>query len=220
MRAKIARIFAAAIFAGLASAAGATIVVDNGLPNQSGGSDLNSFLGADDFTLGASTLLNLVRFWSVQGDATDYAGSIEWSIRQDSSGAPGAVSASGSATPTGVATGNTTFGLPEFRYEFGIGVTLAAGNYWLVLHNGPNNAQPSTTFYWAWSSDASNSNSNSQNFDLANPAQGWTGNFAELAFQLEARSVNPAPEPASIVLVGVGMAAMIARRRYQARRAG
>ena len=85
-----ARIVTIALFAGFASTAGAAIVVNNGLPNQSGGSDLNGFLEADDFTLGATTSLNLVRFWTLQGDASDYAGSIEWSIRQ-STGGPNAV---------------------------------------------------------------------------------------------------------------------------------
>src|ERR1700675_1782721 len=90
LRTITARIIATALFAGLASSAGASVVVNNGLPNQSGGSDMNEFLEADDFTLGAaSTSLNLVRFWSLQVDASDYAGSIEWSIRQDATGVPG-----------------------------------------------------------------------------------------------------------------------------------
>jgi hypothetical protein len=206
------------LFAGLASSAGAGIVVNNGLPNQSGGSDMNEFLEADDFTLGAaSTSLNLVRFWSLQSAASDYAGSIEWSIRQDAAGTPGAVSDAGSATPTGVATGNTAFGFNEFRYEFAIPSILAAGTYWLVLHNGPSSSQLGTDFYWEWSNgDAGNS----QSFDLpTNPPQGWTGNFAELAFQLEGPGGQRVPEPATIILVGAGLAAMMMRRRYQVRRA-
>lgn len=210
-----ARIIAAALFAGLATSAGAGIVVDNGLPNQSGGSELNEFLEADDFTLGAaSTSLNLIRFWSLQSDASDYAGSIEWSIRQDAAGVPGAISASGSATPTGVDTLNSAFGLEEFRYEFAINATLAAGNYWLVLHNGPNASQPTTSFYWEWSQDTGNS----QNFDLPVPTQGWTGNFSELAFQLEDKSTS-VPEPATILLIGAGLAALVTRRRHQVIRA-
>jgi PEP-CTERM motif len=215
LRTITARIIATALFAGLASSAGASVVVNNGLPNQSGGSDMNEFLEADDFTLGAaSTSLNLVRFWSLQSATSDYAGSIEWSIRQDAAGTPGAVSDSGSATPTGVATGNTAFGFNEFRYEFAISTTLVAGNYWLALHNGPNSSQPTTSFYWEWSQDTGDS----QSFDLPFPAQGWTGNFSELAFQLEAQD-RSVPEPATIFLIGSGLAAMMTRRRCQVIRA-
>lgn len=216
MRSTSALIIAAAFCAGLAGNACASVVVNNGPPNQTGGSDANSFLEADNFTLAAaSTNLNLVRFWALQSIAADYTGSISWSINQNSGGSPGASVASGSANPLGVATGVAALGFFEFSYQFAINATLAAGNYWLVLHNGPNNAQPGGDFYWEWSSDQGNS----MNFDLTSSPSSWTSNLAELAFQLEARDPQGVPEPATLALVVAGLAAATVRGRRAAGRA-
>lgn len=210
MRSTTALIVAATLCAGLAGHAGASVVVNNGLPNGSGGSDANSFLEADNFTLGAaSTTLNLVRLWSLQSSAADYTGSISWSINQDAAGSPGAAAASGSAAAVGVATGNAALGFFEFSYQFAINATLAAGNYWLVLHNGPNNATPSGDFYWEWSSDTGNSRS----FDLTTSPSSWASNLSELAFQLEAKDPVTVPEPTTLALVAAGLAAASVRKR-------
>jgi hypothetical protein len=180
-------------------------VIGNGPPNQTGGSDLNSFLEADNFTLGSATNIVLVQYWTLQDDLTDYAGTTDWGFYQDAVGIPGTLVASGNTVATGAATGNTTFGLNEFEYTFAVNVPLLAGNYWLALHNGPSSTLPSTTYYWAWSADSGNS----QSLDLsASPA--WVGNSSELAFQLS----SPVPEPASIGLCGGALlAAWLARRR-------
>ena len=61
-------------------------VIGNGPPNQTGGSDLNSFIEADNFSIGTWTITQ-VRFWSLQNDVTDYAGSIDWGLYSDASGA-------------------------------------------------------------------------------------------------------------------------------------
>jgi hypothetical protein len=202
---------ALALLAGLAGTASATpIIFNNGLPNQTGGSDMNAFLEADNFSLGSPANLTLIRFWSLQGSAGDYAGSIEWSILSDAGGTPGAIAASGTATPTGVATGNSALGLLEFRYDFAASASLGTSPYWLVLHNGPSSSQPATSFYWTFSNDQAG---DSQSFDLTSGGS-WIGNNAELAFQLEGEPVqtNPVPEPASLLLTGAGIARLLWRR--------
>ena len=92
-------------------------------------------------------------------------------------------------------------GLNEFSYTFGVNVSLAAGNYWLVLHNGPSSAIPNTNFYWAWSASAGDSQSEFVG------VPGWSGNLSELAFQLTTNQPNATPEPASMSLVGCGLLA-------------
>jgi hypothetical protein len=114
---------------------------------------------------------------------------------------------------TGTATGNTTFGLNEFSYQFVVSFTLSPGTYWLVLHNGPTNTIPSTNFYWAWESGVSG---NSQSQDLSVPSP-WVANDAALAFQLTS-DLTAVPEPASMCMVGSGLlAAWLARRKLSAR---
>jgi hypothetical protein len=183
-------------------------IIGNGPPNQSGGSDLNAFLEADDFVIAAITAhISQIRFWALESSPADFAGSVDWAFYSDLAGFPNATVVSGNASATGTATGNTTFGLNEFSYTFGVNASLAPGTYWLVLHNGPSNTMPATNFYWAWSNgDAGNSAS----LDLsAGPP--WAGNSAELAFELTAASV---PEPASMSLVAGGtLAAWLLRRR-------
>lgn len=178
-------------------------IVYSAPPNQSGGSDLNGFLEADDFTLGAPVTLTQIKFWSFQGSAGDYAGSIAWSINTNAAGVPGASVFAGSATPVGVATGNSAFGFNEFSYSFPIVAALAPGTYWVVLHNGPTNAIPGGDFVWGWSNGNSG---NSQSQDLAVPGSPWIGNFAELALQLNDASV--VPEPTSMLLLGAGLLAL------------
>jgi hypothetical protein len=183
-------------------------VIGNGPPNQSGGSDLNSFLEADKFSLANILTISKIAFWTLQGTPADYAGTTFWGIYNDVAGSPGTAIASGNPALIGTPTGNTTFGLSEFSYQVTVNVTLAVGTYWLVLHNGPANTIPATNYYWAWAADAGNSKSR----DIALlPAAAWVGNSSALAFQLDT------PEPASISLMGSGLlVAWLARRNHKA----
>jgi PEP-CTERM motif len=193
----------------LAGTAEATILF-SAPPNQSGGSDLNAFLEGDSFVLAAPSIILQVEFWSLQADASDYSGSIYWEIDSNNSGVPGTAIDSGTPTPTGTPTGNTALGLNEFVYQWNVNTILAPGTYWLVLHNGPTNTIPSTTFYWEWSADTGNS----QSQDLS-VAPAWAANDAALAFELDGIVT---PEPASICLMGSGLlAAWLARRKLGAR---
>jgi hypothetical protein len=175
-------------------------VVYSALPNQSGGSDANGFLEADDITLASPTRLGLITFWTFQTSPADYTGSIAWSIRSDAAGMPGTITTSGIATPLGAPTGHSAFGLNEFVYSFSIDFTVNPGTYWIVLHNGPNTAIPPTDFFWEWS-NGNAGNSMSQDLSLAN--QPWLGNFAELALQ-----VQDIPEPGSLFFSVTGLLAV------------
>src|ERR1700675_1055828 len=94
--------------------AGPSPSIGNGPPNQTGGSDLNAFQEADNFTLASAMHVSQVTFWSLQANASDYAGSTDWSFNTDAAGAPGTILFSGNSVAVGVATGNSTFGLAEF----------------------------------------------------------------------------------------------------------
>jgi hypothetical protein len=180
----------------------------NAPPDQLGASDMNAFAEADDFVVPIALTLTGIRFWTAQGSAADYAGSTFTALLNDNAGVPGSTIASGTHVLTGVATGNTLFGLNEFQYQFNVNVVLNPGTYWLVLHNGPLNTIPATDFFWEWSSDSGNSESR----DLSAPAQPWLSNDAELAFELQG-TLLPTPEPASVLLIGAGLLGVWAMRR-------
>ena len=203
---KIAVVTVAALLSlsGLAQAS----IIGNGPPNQTGGSDLNAFIEGDDFVVGTpSAQITQIKFWALRATPADFTGTIDWAFYSDSAGFPGSSVALGNAAATGVATGNTTLGLDEFAYTLNVSATLGTGTYWLVLHNGPSNAIPDGSFYWAWTSDSGNSASS---FVLSSPA--WAGNSAELAFEL----TDSAPEPMSMSLVGGGLLAAWLFRRKKA----
>ena len=184
----------------------ADIQVYSALPNQSGGSDANNFVEADDFTLSVPLTLTRITFWALQSSAADYSGSIAWSINANTAaGVPGASLFSGSAAPTPTPTGNSAFGLIEFLYSFPIAVPLNAGTYWVALHNGPTGLLPPTDFFWEWS-DGNAGTSMSRDLSFANAP--WEGNFAELALQ-----VNAVPEPGSVLLLGTALFALASLRK-------
>ena len=174
-------------------------------PNLSGGTDMNGNLVADSFTLASSATITQIQFWALQDNLASYTGSIFWSINTNSGGLPGSAILSGTASAVAASTGSSAFGLNEFIYSFNTNGTLAAGTYWLELHNGPTNAIPGTNMFW----ENSNANSgNSQTKDLSLPAQPFVANFTSLAFALST------PEPGSMVLMATGLlGAVLLRRR-------
>lgn len=198
--------------AALAAAPALAAVIGNGGPDLTGATDLNANLGADDFSLASASTISLIRFWTAQGSAADYAGSMEWSILADSAGAPGATVQSGSFVSTQTAIGLDIFGLPVFRHEATVDIALASGNYWLALHNGPSASPLPTEFYWAFQ-DGVNFGS-AQAFELAT-AGPWGAIAAELAFELVTSpggGGGNVPEPGSLALVCAGIALLGARR--------
>jgi hypothetical protein len=178
------------------------------LPDQSGGSDLNGFLEADDFVLSGSVNLTSITFWSLQNDASDYTGNIFWSINSDASGVPGLTAAAGFDSPTPVSTGISAFGLNEFSYTWSVSVPLGPGTYWLMLHNGFPNVNPGTTMFWEWHADTGNS----QSMDVAIDTAPWITNSSELAFRLDGDVTSTVPEPGSMLLLGLGLAGVFAAR--------
>lgn len=201
-----------ALITGLAGSLSAATLFNNGLSNQSGGTDLNANLAADNFVFASAHSVNLIRFWTLQADASSYAGATEWSVRNNAAGPqPGSVVQSGSFVSNQSLTGNSALGLPEYVHTGAVSINLAAGNYWLVLHNGPSASQPATEFYWAFTNGQTG---DAAAWELSNPGT-WGPISAELAFQLEGGTTNPVPEPATTALVGAGVAALAVCCRHR-----
>ena len=212
----------------LAQAAPVTLW-DNGGPatETQGGSQMSSFFQAANFTTGFATNLSSTTFWSLEGGSA-YAGSISYSIFGSTDGSPNesAVFASGNvAAPSRTTIGSTSLGglaLGIFRYDFDLAVTnLAAGTYWLALHNGAlDTGADDVEFYWAWS-DANATNGGAlddQERSLCPSELTWGTNQAEHAFLIAGERFigeQPISEPGTLLLatLAAGLGWTSSRRR-------
>ena len=193
----------AAFWLGLAQAASAAVVYNNGAPNQVSGDQMSEFVVAENFTLGSAATIASIRFWSVQGAATDYLGSVYWAIYSDVAGVmPGAVLFGGIPVATAaVATGASTgFGYLEYSFDIDVvDFSLAAGDYWLGLHNGA--LTDTTAREMLWETTTTPIAPFGKYFDAANGR--WTDTDNEHAFRLDSAAVVSVPEPDSLALVAL-----------------
>lgn len=201
---------AAAIAFGFAHAAQATVVFNNGAPDQGFGTNMSANVVAEDFSLGIATNVTSIRFWSIQSAAGDYLGNLSWSIYSNSGAQPGAVVTSGLFTGAGVATGaSTAFGYSEFVFDIPTSFALAAGDYWLGLANTPLN--PVNPTEMLWETTAGGLGSNGLYLDGAN----WIDSLNDHAFLINSTPVVVGvPEPGTLALLMITLAAAgIARRK-------
>jgi hypothetical protein len=198
----------------------ASILYNNGAPDQSDGSNITGFVAADDFALAGSVTLTAGSFWSSANFdpfGSSFSGTIGWAILADASGSPGSILFSGSdSSPVLTDTGLQIFGTEEWRIDFSFGsINLNAGTYWLGLHEGAlGTPDDGTTIFW--DTTGSQTGALSQITADVTGASGWSfnsglrgGSGSDLAFQLSGTSgggtPTPTPEPSSVALLGTGI---------------
>jgi hypothetical protein len=202
--------FALSLFI-MVSVAQAGLVINNGLPNGTYGNELTQAIQAEDFSFIAPQTINAVRFWAfpdVKIEHGQYLGNITWQLYRDNAGQPGVMFASGNVIPTQTLYGNTLSWGPDYEFDFDIPQqNLAAGTYWLALHNGPLTESTRLAFFW----ETTNNNGTSLGQEDIAPFDGvWASNGYEHAFQLYN---NAAPIPGAVWLLGSGLLSLVGLRK-------
>jgi hypothetical protein len=190
---------------------GGGIVYDNGAPDHLSGNNMGFAWQADGFTLGSSTALTDLTFWSLEA-AGAYRGSISWEIVSDGGGKPSStIIASGDTSAVTRTLLGNYLGLDEYSNGLSFGaLSLGAGTYWLVLHNGSlSNLGDPNEFLW----ETTGPNASYAGMETFDKGASWSSNFNEHAFL-----VSAVPEPEAPAMLAGGLLLLgLAMRRQEKR---
>jgi hypothetical protein len=195
------------------------VIFDNG-PAVGGGSEATEWIQANDFTLVTDSVITAITFLTIEfTDPPDvYAGSVYIAIYNHDT-ATDALDSSGLIFET-VLNPTRTFFVPTttpgqdmFRYHAivpAFDLELAAGTYWLALHNGPMSNTARADWYWARTFD--DPSGRGALADRAPFDGAWADTGYEHAFLLEDHVHRPVPAPPGLVLLTIGFVGLCLRR--------
>jgi len=204
----------------------AVVLFNNGGPDQVAGLETSIAVEAQDFSPGKnprqSYTLTDAHFWTLDRAADRWDGTLEWFIFDDASGQPAATTkASGNGlnvtrTATGTALPDTLPGYIEYEWSFDLDTPITlqgAVPYWFGLHLASDYEFQRGVF---WESTAGGYGTDSQSSsygDLTHWNPYGLDDANELAFYLTGRV--PEPDTYTMLLAGLGLLWLMARRNKQ-----
>lgn len=204
---------AALLFLFATSFASAGLIVSTGTPDftQPNSRGIDTFRVADDFVLAGPASIDSIRLWLVTQPG-EFQGTLTYAFYQNSAGALGSLIQSGSVS--GITLQNTTqipgniHSISQVDFSLPSALALGAGTFWLEIHHG-SSLTTSTGFsnvLWALTSTGGVGGNAKQNPNPGLPSNSVNN---ELAFQLFGNdTVSPVPEPATVSISLVGLAAI------------
>jgi len=198
----------------MAPLASAATLYSNGVPDLVDGWFSDTDAGKvqlDTLSLSSPGTVRSVQWWGgyccAGGQSAD---TFTIQFYSDVAGVPGAVFQTYAVAPTLVDTGNTVAGFEVFQYTADVPDTLlSAGNYWISIFNDTT-ADPANNWFWATSAQTGTS------YEIDGGGAPIL-NGVSLAFNLADTSSPSVPEPSTLLLSGLGLAAVAGlRRRHSA----
>lgn len=206
-------------------------------PNTAGSLAISDYVTAEDFVVSSAVTLTGLQVWLFDARATsdngildNFGGTLSWGIFADSAGSPGTLLATGAdATPVLTDTGfngtGGTFAGDVVRAGLVLsGPSLAAGTYWLGLHEGTwGSAYDLSSIFWYATTTGFGSTART-NIDEVTLGAPWTDpGFPEFitAFRLSGVVVQVVPEPPTAPLLLLSLCALglaLVRRRAMSQR--
>lgn len=216
-------IMCGAMFA-VSSLAPAAVVFSTNAPANQNGYNFRNPSAADDFALTTNSSISGVRFWAYSDDPVGLS-TIGWAITTNQvGGLPENVLFSGLENATVVDTGNKLAFAPQYsvyQVDFKISPVALVANttYWLALDTDPIFTNWSDSGFHGWVfTDHVGFGSQAAYGSPGSWAQSQSNMF-DNAFQLFSDAIpSQVPEPSSIALFGLGLAAagIIALRKRNA----
>lgn len=216
----------------ITTARAATVFDQSGI-DPSNSYDISGFVYAEDFQLTVPLTLRSFKVYLVDNQANNngvldsFSGTLSWALYNNDAGPPGSISPPGSIIASGSASGSllvlTDTGMQDnfnddivlAHANFAIPQALAAGTYWLAVHEGTWQSPSDGSPIWWSKSNGSFGSGIYVDVNETAPGTAWSGgNVNErVAFALLDTAVVPEPTAAS--LFGVAGLALLARRRRE-----